>query len=44
MWAQHRAGKVEWGFHLWVIYNVRAWYDYWIANRDPAPLVGGVPA
>ena len=44
MWAEHRAGQVEWGFHLWVIYNISAWYDYWIANRDPAPLVRGVPA
>jgi len=35
MWAAHRTGPVNWAFHLWNIYNVSAWYDYWVAgNRD----------
>lgn len=36
MWAAHRRGPVNWAFHLWNLYNVSAWYDYWIAGRrDP---------
>jgi asparagine synthase (glutamine-hydrolysing) len=33
MWDAHRAGPVNWAFHLWTIYNVSAWYDYWVAGR-----------
>jgi asparagine synthase (glutamine-hydrolysing) len=33
MWDAHRAGPVNWSFHLWNIYNVSAWHDYWIAGR-----------
>jgi asparagine synthase (glutamine-hydrolysing) len=33
MWDAHRRGPVNWAFHLWNIYNVSAWYDYWIAGR-----------
>jgi len=33
MWNAHRSGPVNWGFHLWNIYNVSAWHDYWIAGR-----------
>jgi asparagine synthase (glutamine-hydrolysing) len=33
MWAAHRSGPVNWAFHLWNLYNVSAWYDYWIAGR-----------
>ena len=33
MWNAHRRGPVDWAFHLWNIYNVSAWYDYWIAGR-----------
>jgi asparagine synthase (glutamine-hydrolysing) len=36
MWAAHRQGPVNWAFHLWNIYNVSAWYDYWIAKRSLA--------
>jgi asparagine synthase (glutamine-hydrolysing) len=32
-WDAHRRGPVNWAFHLWTLYNVSAWYDYWIANR-----------
>jgi asparagine synthase (glutamine-hydrolysing) len=33
MWAAHRAGPVNWSFHLWNLYNVSAWHDYWVAGR-----------
>lgn len=32
MWQSHRDGEVNWGQHLWVIYNVSAWHDYWVAG------------
>jgi asparagine synthase (glutamine-hydrolysing) len=34
MWEAHRRGPVNWAFHLWNIYNVSAWYDYWVAGRS----------
>jgi asparagine synthase (glutamine-hydrolysing) len=34
MWEAHRRGPVNWGFHLWNLYNVSAWYDYWVAGRS----------
>jgi asparagine synthase (glutamine-hydrolysing) len=33
MWEAHRSGPVNWAFHLWSLYNVSAWYDYWVAGR-----------
>ncbi len=36
MWDAHRAGPVNWAFHLWNIYNVNAWHDYWVARRSLA--------
>jgi asparagine synthase (glutamine-hydrolysing) len=33
MWASHRAGRADWGVHLWVVYNASAWHDYWVAGR-----------
>jgi asparagine synthase (glutamine-hydrolysing) len=33
MWDGHRRGPVNWAFHLWNLYNVSAWYDYWVAGR-----------
>ncbi len=33
MWAAHRRGPVNWAFHLWNLYNVSAWFDYWVAGR-----------
>ena len=26
------SGPVNWAFHLWNLYNVSAWYDYWVAG------------
>ena len=36
LWRAHRAGRGDWAFQLWNIYNVSAWHDYWIAGRVPA--------
>jgi asparagine synthase (glutamine-hydrolysing) len=33
LWEQHRSGRQNWAFQLWSLYNVSAWYDYWIAGR-----------
>ncbi|HEX8064964.1 MAG TPA: asparagine synthase (glutamine-hydrolyzing) [Thermoleophilaceae bacterium] len=33
MWDRHRAGRGEWSFQLWNLYNVSAWHDYWVAGR-----------
>lgn len=33
LWAEHRRGPVNWAFQLWNLYNVSAWYDYWVAGR-----------
>jgi asparagine synthase (glutamine-hydrolysing) len=32
LWAAHRRGPVNWSAHLWLLYNVSAWYDRWIAG------------
>ena len=32
LWGRHRAGA-NWGQHLWTIYNVSVWHDYWVAGR-----------
>ena len=33
----HRSGRAERSFQLWNILNLSAWFDYWIAGRDPVP-------
>jgi hypothetical protein len=34
MWDAHRSSSpIDWAFHLWNLYNVSAWHDYWIAGR-----------
>ena len=38
MWTAHRAGPVNWAFHLWNLYNVSAWYDHWVAGHESADL------
>jgi asparagine synthase (glutamine-hydrolysing) len=30
--SEHRSGKGEWSFHLWVLLNVSLWYEHWIDN------------
>lgn len=32
LWDRHRSGA-NWGQHLWTIYNVSVWHDYWVAGR-----------
>lgn len=36
LWAAHRAGKGDWAFQLWNIYNVSVWHDLWVAGRTLA--------
>jgi asparagine synthase (glutamine-hydrolysing) len=33
LWAAHRRGAADWSFQLWNIWNVSAWYDFWVAGR-----------
>jgi len=33
LWAAHRAGRGDWAFQLWNIYNVSVWHDLWVAGR-----------
>jgi asparagine synthase (glutamine-hydrolysing) len=33
LWEAHRQGPHNWAFQLWNLYNVSAWYDYWVAGR-----------
>jgi asparagine synthase (glutamine-hydrolysing) len=35
LFAEHRAGRSDWSYQLWNIYNVCAWHDRWIAGRQP---------
>ncbi|MEP6909363.1 MAG: asparagine synthase (glutamine-hydrolyzing) [Actinomycetota bacterium] len=35
LWEAHRAGRGDWAFQLWNIYNVSAWHDRWVAGRVP---------
>ena len=35
LWAAHRAGRADWSFQLWNLYNVSAWHDHWVAGRPP---------
>jgi asparagine synthase (glutamine-hydrolysing) len=32
LWAAHRAGA-DWSFQLWNLWNISAWFDYWVAGR-----------
>ena len=34
LWAAHRAGRADWSFQLWNLYNVSAWHDHWVAGRS----------
>jgi asparagine synthase (glutamine-hydrolysing) len=33
LWAAHRAGRGDWAFQLWNVYNVSVWHDLWVAGR-----------
>lgn len=32
----HRSGRAERSFQLWNVLNLSAWFDYWIAGKEPA--------
>jgi asparagine synthase (glutamine-hydrolysing) len=34
LFTAHRAGKGDWSKHLWNLYSVSAWHDYWISGRE----------
>jgi asparagine synthase (glutamine-hydrolysing) len=36
LWRRHRAGRGNWAFQLWNIYNVSVWHDLWVAGRTLA--------
>jgi asparagine synthase (glutamine-hydrolysing) len=36
LWEAHRRGPANWSLHLWTVYNVSAWHDYWVAGRTLA--------
>ena len=33
LFEEHRAGRLDWSYHLWNVYNVCAWHDRWVAGR-----------
>jgi asparagine synthase (glutamine-hydrolysing) len=33
LWSAHRRGAADWSFQLWNLWNVSAWFDYWVAGR-----------
>ncbi len=33
LWTAHRAGRGDWAFQLWNLYNVSVWHDLWVAGR-----------
>lgn len=35
LFAEHRAGRADWSYHLWNVYNVCAWHDRWVAGKTP---------
>jgi asparagine synthase (glutamine-hydrolysing) len=36
--AIHRSGRADRSFQLWNLLNLSAWFDHWIAGRQPAEL------
>ncbi|MGH9968601.1 MAG: asparagine synthase (glutamine-hydrolyzing) [Pyrinomonadaceae bacterium] len=33
LFAEHRSGVRDWGFHLWALLNLSLWYDRWIDGQ-----------
>jgi asparagine synthase (glutamine-hydrolysing) len=33
LFRDHRDGRTDHGWHLWTLYNLSRWYDYWIAGE-----------
>ncbi|HEU4403533.1 MAG TPA: asparagine synthase (glutamine-hydrolyzing) [Candidatus Polarisedimenticolia bacterium] len=36
LFEAHRKGARDHSWHLWTLYNLSRWYDYWIAEREAA--------
>jgi asparagine synthase (glutamine-hydrolysing) len=34
LWGEHRSGRRDNSIFLWALFNLAAWYDYWIAGRS----------
>jgi asparagine synthase (glutamine-hydrolysing) len=34
--AEHRSGRRDNSLHLWTLFNLTAWYDYWVAGTHRA--------
>jgi asparagine synthase (glutamine-hydrolysing) len=34
LFRDHRDGRTDHGWHLWTLYNLSRWYDYWIAGEE----------
>jgi asparagine synthase (glutamine-hydrolysing) len=32
LFDEHRAGRADWSYHLWNVYNACTWHDRWIAG------------
>lgn len=43
LFAQHRSGRRDASGFLWVLFNLSAWYDYWVAGHggSSAAMQGG---
>lgn len=37
LFADHRSGRADNGVYIWTLYNLFAWYDYWVAGSPRAP-------
>jgi len=34
LFAEHRRGARDWGFHLWALLNLSLWYERWIEGKN----------
>jgi asparagine synthase (glutamine-hydrolysing) len=34
LWGEHRSGRRDNSIFLWTLFNLAAWYDYWIAREE----------
>jgi asparagine synthase (glutamine-hydrolysing) len=33
LFADHRSKRADTSLQIWTLYNLTAWYDYWIGNK-----------
>ena len=38
LFAAHRSGQSDTSLYIWTLFNLCAWYDYWIEGEDRASL------